>query len=95
MLNCFSYHNIFLHLMLTSGLQKPMEDDDQIEPKCLCYQLATKNLAEHINNTVMCLQKIVYVIFPYMYVIKSPGRYSGEVRRGTEGLTETKIKELL
>lgn len=72
-----------------------MEKDYQIESKCLCYQLTTKNLAEHINNAVMCLHKIVYVIFPYMYVIKSPGRYSGGVRRGMEGLKEMKIKELL
>lgn len=81
--------------MLTSGVQNPTEDDDQIEPKCPCYQLATKNLAEHINNVVMCLHRIVYVIFPYIYAMKSPGRYSGEVRRGMEGLTEMKIKELL
>lgn len=93
--NCFSYHKVFLHRVTTSGLQKPTENDYQIESKCLCYQLTMKNLAEHINNIVMCLHKIVYVIFPYTYVIKFQGRYSGEVRRGTEGLQEMKIKKLL
>lgn len=93
--NCFSYHNAFLHPVLSSGLQKPTENHYQIESKCLCYQLTRKNLAEHISSVVMCLHKIVYPIFPYRYVNKSPGRYSGEVGSGTEGLKEMKIKELL
>lgn len=42
----------------------------------------------------MCLRKILFVIFCYTYVIKTPGRHSIKVRRRTKELEDTKVTSL-